>query len=136
MCISATKLKPILLSKYVVIVIQLGLTLSVSSPTQNTYYVSNSGNDSNTGTESRPCKTLKKAAAIVKPGDTVLIRGGTYQSVKITRSGQQGAPITFKSFPGETPIIKSGPSTQGIKIQDADYIIVDGFHIKQKPKVR
>lgn len=117
------------LTKYVILSINLVLAVNFSFAKQDTYYVSNSGNDSNSGSESQPWKTLKKAADTLEPGDIVLVRGGSYQSLKITRSGQKGAPITFQSYPGEIPTIKNGPASQGIKIQDADYIIIDGFHI-------
>ncbi len=43
------------------------------------YYVSPSGNDNNPGTKKKPFKTFKTVIAKAKGGDTVWIRGGTYQ---------------------------------------------------------
>ncbi|OHA29600.1 MAG: hypothetical protein A3G52_00705 [Candidatus Taylorbacteria bacterium RIFCSPLOWO2_12_FULL_43_20] len=87
-----------------------------------TYYVDQnhpSSNDNNTGTESLPFKTIQAAANIVDPGDTVLIKAGTYQDqlsycvgaqcrlVFITRSGTAGNPITFKAY-GDDSVILTG----------------------------
>src|SRR5262245_3868720 len=43
-----------------------------------TYHVSPTGSDSNPGSESRPFRTIQKAADTVKPGDTVLVDDGVY----------------------------------------------------------
>jgi hypothetical protein len=48
------------------------------------------------GTRARPFCTISAAAAVVVPGQTVFVRGGTYnEAVSITRSGTPTAPITF-----------------------------------------
>lgn len=66
------------------------------------YYVSPDGNDSNAGTSDSPFKTIQKAADVVNPGDTVIIRDGIYSTsndymVNINRSGTEGSYITFKA---------------------------------------
>src|SRR5215475_15183317 len=43
-----------------------------------TYHVSPTGSDYNPGSESRPFRTIQKAADSVKPGDTVLVDDGVY----------------------------------------------------------
>ena len=55
----------------------------------NTYYVSTSGSDNNAGTLSKPWRTIQKAANVAVGGDTVLIRGGTYNE-RVDRSGWNG----------------------------------------------
>ncbi len=55
--------------------------------------------------------TIKKAADLTNPGDTVFIMNGTYNPIAnfqqsiftITRSGTPGAFITYKAYPGHTP---------------------------------
>ncbi|HEX5083002.1 MAG TPA: right-handed parallel beta-helix repeat-containing protein [Blastocatellia bacterium] len=42
------------------------------------YYVASTGSDSNPGSESRPFRTIQKAADSVNPGDTVLVDDGVY----------------------------------------------------------
>ena len=76
------------------------------SPVGNVYYVATTGSDTNSGTQTQPWRTIQKAANMVNSGDTVLIRGGVYnEKITMTRSGQAGSPITFKSYPGETAVI-------------------------------
>jgi hypothetical protein len=66
------------------------------------YYVSTDGNDSNSGKSDAPFKTIQKAAEVVIPGDTVIIKDGIYSSsvdnmVNINRSGTEDKNITFKA---------------------------------------
>lgn len=68
----------------------------------STWYVATSGSDSNPGSLRQPFQTIQQAADIAQPGDTVMVRGGTYhETVTPPRSGTDGAPITFEAFPGQ-----------------------------------
>src|SRR5438552_1389697 len=63
--------------------------------------------DDNPGTEKQPLKTISGGAAKVHAGDKVIIHGGDYrETVIITASGTEEAPILFEAAPGETPVIK------------------------------
>ena len=68
-----------------------------------TYYVSaTGGNDANPGTIDKPLKTIQEAAGLASPGDTCIIRQGTYrETVTPARSGSASAGITYKAYPGE-----------------------------------
>ncbi|MBC2607154.1 right-handed parallel beta-helix repeat-containing protein [Pelagicoccus albus] len=83
------------------------------------YFVSPEGDDSNSGSLEFPFATLQRGQEAVEPGDTVFIRGGTYrvQESQIARyesiwayvnyldkSGEEGAPINYFAYPGETPV--------------------------------
>ena len=60
------------------------------------YYVAADGNDADPGTMKRPWATLEKALVVVKPGETVYVRGGKYQcnkTIMLLNSGEQGKPI-------------------------------------------
>ncbi|WP_219884663.1 right-handed parallel beta-helix repeat-containing protein [Merismopedia glauca] len=111
-------------------------TPKIAAAVRRTYYVSATGNDSNTGlSESTPFKTIQKAADLSNPGDTVLIMNGVYkngydsQVVSITRSGTANAWITFKAYPGHYPKLKHN-GWHGILIKDgASYIEVNGLEI-------
>ena len=81
-----------------------------------TLYVSPKGSDSNDGrSKSRPLKTLYRASKVVRPGDTIYLRGGVYRGkyqsyFNYDRSpfeidGRKDAPITIMSYPGEQAII-------------------------------
>jgi hypothetical protein len=70
------------------------------------YYISgSSGNDINPGTLASPWKTIQKANSRLQAGDTVYIRGGTYQvaeGVNPANTGLPGRPITYKNYGSET----------------------------------
>jgi hypothetical protein len=73
---------------------------------QTDYYVATDGNDSNPGTIDRPFKTIQRFADLALPGDTCIIRAGTYrETVTPANSGNATAPITFTAYPGETVTI-------------------------------
>ena len=68
----------------------------------STYYVSTSGSDGAPGSLSSPFRTIQHAASLAQPGDTVVVRGGTYrETVRPARSGTSSAPITFKRYGSE-----------------------------------
>jgi len=74
------------------------------------YVVATNGKDTNPGTLRRPFGTIAAAMEIVMPGDTILVRGGTYRcssTIQINRSGEQGSPIRLAAYPGEFPILDS-----------------------------
>jgi hypothetical protein len=55
--------------------------------------------------------TIQAAVDAVQPGDTIMIRGGTYnESVNISRSGQSGHPITLTNYNNEQVVINGGNS--------------------------
>ena len=66
-----------------------------------TYYVATLGDDSNEGTEALPWQTLRKAAASVRPGDTVRIGSGNYfvgPTWIVNRAGTAENPITYQAY--------------------------------------
>ena len=76
-----------------------------SFTTKLPYYV-DGGNpaarDTNPGTEARPWKTIGRGVQSLQPGDTLLIKAGTYrETVILTRSGTQAYPIRIRAYPGD-----------------------------------
>ena len=96
-----------------------------------TYYVSNSGSDSGHGTKDKPWATLQYAANHVKQGDTVLAQDGAYAGFFTVNSGAEKDPIVFKAD-GKNVIIHSrnGNTPDNINVEGTDYIVVDGFIVK------
>ena len=94
-----------------------------------TFYVAPGGADANPGTEARPFATLTRArdairelkkAAPLSEAVTVYLRGGAYelpQGIKFeTRDGgSAAAPITYRAYPNETPILYGGRAITGFK---------------------
>ncbi len=106
-----------------------------------TYYVSTSGNNSNSGTSSSPWRTVTYAANKMVAGDTTYVRGGRYAegTVQFGRSGTSSAPIKLLSAPGEFPVIDFGNKASSKKILFQNYssykyrigwITIEGFEIK------
>jgi len=81
----------------------LSFTTLKRAPAPATYYVSPKGEDKNTGLEpGLALRTLNRAAALVRPGDTVRIGGGVYRERLCVRAtGTAERPITFAAVPGE-----------------------------------
>lgn len=78
----------------------------------NTYYVSTTGNNGNSGTIGSPWLTWQKAFSTAIAGDTVYFRGGVYpmpvtngMGFGITNSGTYSDPICFYNYPDEIPIL-------------------------------
>src|SRR4051812_11048214 len=62
------------------------------------FYVSASGSDSNSGTQSAPFRTITKAASVATPGTVVHVASGTYTGTFSTSaSGTANAYITYLS---------------------------------------
>ncbi|MEJ5198674.1 MAG: right-handed parallel beta-helix repeat-containing protein, partial [Anaerolineae bacterium] len=109
----------------------------ITRATGNTYYVATTGSDTDPGTLAQPWRTIQKAANTVNPGDTVYVRGGTYnEAVRVTRSGAAGAFITFAAYPGETPVLNlngmvlSDYFDAGFRVHYAAYVRIRGFVVQ------
>jgi hypothetical protein len=86
--------------------------------------------DAGTGTEEKPFATVQHAADVAKPGDTIFVMAGKYdERVKVSTSGTQAQPITFKAMPRHAAIVS------GFDLE-ANYIRVEDFEITaEKPAV-
>ena len=86
--------------------------------------------DTNKGTEEKPFKTVRHAADVARPGDTVLVMAGKYdERVKVRTSGAEGQPITLRAMPRRSAVV-GGFDLEG------SYIRVEGFEITaEKPAV-
>lgn len=88
---------------------------------QNTYYVSNAGNDGYTSTQAQnpttPWKTISKLNGITfQPGDSICFKRGDIwkESLLITESGSSGSPITITTYgSGAKPIITGRDTVDG-----------------------
>ncbi|MBN1852398.1 MAG: right-handed parallel beta-helix repeat-containing protein [Pirellulales bacterium] len=96
------------------------------------FHVSLIGDDANNGSEGSPFRTLSRArdavralkadrdGALPSGGIHILICGGTYhveQTFHLTAedSGTAGAPVVYRSKPGEIPIFRGGTRLTGWK---------------------
>ena len=86
------------------------------------------------GSAGRPM-SLGKAVAMVEPGQTISLRGGTYRltdPISITASGTQDKPIVLRNYRGERPVLDaSGISADKWAItQHSSWWTVQGLEIK------
>src|SRR5215472_9673488 len=82
-----------------------------------TLHVAMNGADSGDGSAGRPFRTINHAAALARPGDTVLVHEGEYREwVRPRRGGLSGARrITYQAAPGEHVAIKGSEPVTGWK---------------------
>jgi hypothetical protein len=118
-----------------------------------TYYISVNGDDAAAGTLTAPWATFKNAVStVVKPGDTVLVRGGVYGTItpgvyaahaviSFSRGcsfrGDAGNPLTIKAYPGETVVLDPGLSGHAYAVHFQPSIsnliqgiVIEGFVIQ------
>lgn len=74
------------------------------------YYVDPvEGNDSASGNEQHPWRTIQESLEKLRPGDTLFLREGIYfENVYCCIVGTEEAPITICGYPGETVIVDAG----------------------------
>jgi Right handed beta helix region len=99
------------------------------------YYMAPNGSDNNPGTITAPWQSVSASSAKLRPGDTLYARGGTYTGQASVSwrspSGAASAPITWKAYPGETPVF-DGQNTQAnfMSIVGTDWLVLDGITIR------
>ena len=83
------------------------------------WHVSPTGDDASPGSVEKPFATVQRAQQAAAAGDTVFLRGGTYQMKEtqiarrkgifasltvLDKSGAPDQPITYRAYPGEQPV--------------------------------
>ncbi|MEO6097566.1 MAG: right-handed parallel beta-helix repeat-containing protein [Fibrobacteria bacterium] len=106
------------------------------------YYVAPTGGDGNPGTKDSPFASLDKGQAAAQPGDTVFLRGGTYDfrsssdeiGITFSKKGTSGSPIHYFAFPGEVPVLDFKNMTAAKRIKGvlvkADWLHLKGIEMK------
>jgi parallel beta-helix repeat protein len=103
-----------------------------------TYYVSQNGNNSNNGLSSATAfATIQHASELIVAGDSVIVMPGTYQGFDFMNvNGTLSNPVVFLA--SSTGVIIDSPcsynNADGINIENADYVIVKGFHVEGMPR--
>jgi hypothetical protein len=97
------------------------------------YYVAANGSNTNPGTATQPWRNVDYAVDNASPGDTIFVRGGTYnERVTISVSGTAGEYITLRGYSGETPILDGTGLGNGTMIygENISYFKIIGFEIR------
>lgn len=122
-------------SSCVVILTWVLLLLAFQVGSAMDYYVDRnhpSASDGNPGTLDSPWWTIQHAADTAVAGDTVYIRGGTYnEHVDVEHGGEASGHIVFSAFPGDAPIIDGTGVTESQNgfVVDKPYIKLVGLEI-------
>ena len=72
------------------------------------YYVALNGSDTNSGTLGSPFRTIGKAVSVVQSGQTIYVRGGTYNltaTISIAKSGAANSIISLYAYQDERPVL-------------------------------
>jgi Protein of unknown function (DUF1565) len=110
-------------------------TEPVAAAKTHTYYVATTGNDAAAGTIGAPLRSINNALAKTVPGDSVIVRAGTYsEKVAFPKSGRLEKLITLKAYAGERAIIDgTGLTVSGqealVTISNASYVVLEGLEI-------
>ncbi len=104
------------------------LAVAASASAQRSYYVDPNGSPLGSGTESSPLNTIAAAVQRAAAGDTIWVHGGTYASstLRISKSGADGAYLHIWAVPGETPVLDFTGANKGIHIT-ASYLHLKGL---------
>ena len=102
------------------------------------WYVATNGSNSNNGTSGAPLATLQEAVNRAAPGDTIIVRAGTYTVTQpITINNKQGSSGAVLTIRGEgLPVIRAAsfesiPVWEGIiAIQGSSYVTIQGLRLE------
>lgn len=102
-----------------------------------TYYVATNGSDSSSGAITQPLQTIKKGISMLKAGDTLYVRGGTYAEnidsnrMTIPTGISWTNPVTIAAYSGETVVLRPGGGGEVINLGHSyiQYLIFDSLTI-------
>lgn len=107
-------------------------------PSGRTFYVTPGGSPKGNGSAAQPWNlsfVLKQPAAL-KPGDTVLVRGGRYVgSFRAHMNGKPSSHITIRAYPGER-VVMTNSNDFVLEILDTHYVDFWGLEIAGSQAVR
>lgn len=95
------------------IMLTMGVIL-MGAARAETYYIAGDGDDGAIGTREAPWGTLAHANEALQPGDTVVLLDGEHAGViEPARSGEEGAPITYRAANEQGAVLRGGEASDG-----------------------
>jgi hypothetical protein len=103
------------------------------------YYLSPTGSDASPGTLAQPWKTFAHAIPLLTPGNTLILRAGSYPERLLIsgKSATAGSPIIIRNYPdeaaaidGTTLTVPAGGRAGLISIKDSSHIRLSGLEVK------
>lgn len=97
-------------------------------------YVAPDGSDEGDGTLESPFASIGHAVSVVRPGQAIAVRGGTYrpsERLRLTTDGTEQAPITLSGYRDERAVLDlGGVAGDGFPLaQEADHWTVQALEI-------
>jgi hypothetical protein len=111
---------------------------TTAAPT-GTWYVATNGRDTNAGSQAEPFATLNKAAEAVQPGQTIVVRSGTYNlssaALIQNKRGTAAQPITVlgEGLPVFRPTDRNVvPANYNglISVSNSSHIVISGIRLE------
>lgn len=100
-----------------------------------TKFVSNTGSNNNSGNSwTEAWLTLQYAADAIMAGDTVYVADGTYTGFDLRTTGTSADPIVFIAFSDNAVINLPCVTSDGINVENADYVEINGFRVIDQPR--
>lgn len=123
----------LLIAAVLIALTDVGVPAAHAQPGQATRVVAPNGDDGNPGTEQRPWRTLGHGLRQVQPGQTLLVRAGTYTEnltsvIYDSRRTSPSARIRVAGWPGERPVVIGQ-----WHIRSASWWTFEGFDIRWPP---
>ena len=95
------------------------------------FYASTGGSSTADGSKDQPwdlATALSGAGGKVQPGDTIWVRGGTYEApFHSSLNGMAGKPIVVRAYPGERPIVDGDQTTGDNFTVSGSYVVIWGL---------
>lgn len=123
-------------SRFLLLAVLLTLTSGAGAAT---YYVDDSGSNSNPGTLASPFRTITYGLTFIDgPNDVLYVRGGTYNERVLIwdKHGTAGNEIWILNYNSEPAIIDGTGigDHNAVAINESSYVIFMGFEVKNSPK--
>lgn len=116
------------------LILILAFSLFINFCAAQTYYVSPTGNDGNSGNTALDAfLTLQHASDISQAGDTIHVLPGAYVGFHHATSGTDSNPIVFLAESGVLINQPNALTQDGIYLQIADYVVIEGFEVYGMP---
>jgi hypothetical protein len=100
-------------------------------PVTCTYFTATDGSDMAAGTVAAPFATIDRGLQALAPGDTLCLRGGTYDEGidgNAPSGTGWGAAITVASYPGETAVLMPQTAMFVVRLRgDFHYVVLVGL---------
>lgn len=125
-------MKPTILRRSILVGLNFTIVLTLSAATK---YVSNSGNNSNSGNSwAQAWLTIQWAEDHISAGDTVWVQNGTYTGFDVRVTGTSANPIVFIAAGNNVIINAPTGTTDHINVENANYIEINGFRVINSPR--